>query len=183
MVTQTGGRQSAAGRNYPIFVKTLISEDFFCVRIISQNKRGAVITFSHHRGRYPVAAEPLSQGSFAVEAHRQRNEGWPHPVLTGATFRPEAARRPKAKNGRSPTRAGHQIPPALAGVLQQNPFSIPLGQRSLVDQQSNGSIKCRPGGGSEGAANTHSSNAGVRQIRNAHVGTDQQNIDGFRRNG
>jgi hypothetical protein len=59
----------------------------------------------------------------------------------------------------------------------------PLGQRSLVDQQSNGSIKCGPRHGSERSANTHSSDADIGQIRNAHVGTDQQNIDGFRRNG
>jgi subtilase family serine protease len=69
------------------------------------------------------------------------------------------------------------------GYLNPNPFLIPLGQRSLVDQQSNGSIKCGPRNGSEGAANTDSSDPGIGQIRDAHVGTDQQNIDRFRRNG
>jgi len=70
---------------------------------------------------------------------------------------------------------------AFIGVIPH--LLIPLGQRSLVDQQSNGSIKCGPRYGSEGAANTYSSDSGIGQIRNAHVGADQQNIDGFRCNG
>jgi hypothetical protein len=60
---------------------------------------------------------------------------------------------------------------------------IPFGQRSLVDQQMNGSIKSGPRCGSEGAAHADASDANIRQFRNVHVGSDQQNIDGFRGNG
>ncbi len=79
----------------------------------------------------------------------------------------------------------------IIGLKYPSPFSgqscgdflFPLGQRSLLGQQSNGSIKGGPRRGSEGAPNTHSSDAGIGQIRYSHVGTDQQNIDGFRRDG
>jgi hypothetical protein len=60
---------------------------------------------------------------------------------------------------------------------------IPFGQRSLIYQQTNDSIKSGPRCGSQGAADADASDPGVGQFRNVHVGSDQQNIDGLWGNG